>query len=82
MNFVANVKVNRITDEGMVNVMAYSADVTVQCAECGMSFEFVGVDAGVSPFHPTCSIDSTQLRVPIKPATGQLHFESAKNKLN
>lgn len=81
-NFVANVKVNRLTEEDEVTIKGFSADIVIQCHECGQAFEFVGVEPGLSPFGPRCSIDSTQLRAPIKPATGQLAFESEHVKLN
>lgn len=81
-NFVANVQVHRVTDEGKIQVIGFNADIRIECLECGKQFEFVGVEPGVSPFGPKCSIDSTELRVPIKPATGQLAFESHNVKLN
>ena len=74
--FIANVKVNRLTNEGKMAVIAFSADIAINCKVCGHAFEFIGVEPGVSPFHPTISIDSKELRAPIKPATGQIVFEA------
>ena len=62
--FISSVNINRLTnDDGIVT--SYSADIMITCAECGAKFRFRGVPAGFSYGHPTCSVDSTELRVPI-----------------
>ncbi len=81
-DFIANVNVHRLTSEDKLKVVGFNADIKVKCAGCGQAFEFIGIEAGVSPFEPRVSIDSTQLRAPIKPSTGQLVFESSNSKLN
>ncbi len=80
--FKSMVKVGRLSEKegGVIN--SYCADITINCAECGQAFEFVGVSGGYSPFEPKVSADSTELRIPIKPSTGQLIFEDADIKLN
>lgn len=69
INFKANVRVGRLTktDEGPVT--GYSADVTVACADCGLPFRFIGLDAGNHYAEPRVSIDGTELRAPLEPAT-------------
>lgn len=62
LNFVARVAVNRLVDTGR-----YSADVRVNCVECGEPFRFLGVEAGLSPYAPMVSVDGLELRAPIEP---------------
>lgn len=81
-NFVANVNVHRLVSENKTTVVGINADITIKCSDCGQPFEFIGVPAGLSPFHPMVSADSTELRAPIKAATGQLAFEAQNHKLN
>ena len=74
MDFGSVVEVNRITQSDGGPVIAYSADVKVECAHCGEQFRFIGVPAGLSPAHPTVSVDETELRVPIRPASADPDF--------
>jgi hypothetical protein len=67
MNFKANVRVGRLTDGGMVT--GYCADVTIQCADCGLPFRFIGLDAGNHHAEPRVSVDGIELRAPLEPAT-------------
>lgn len=66
--FEATVDVARLTDGESDAVTAYSADVRVQCWECRMPFEFIGLPAGLHPAKPTVSGDGTELRAPIRPS--------------
>ena len=80
--FSCNARIGRLTDsEESTEITGFRADIKIHCTECGQAFEFVGLEAGYSPIAPTVSIDSTELRIPIKPNTGQLIFES-NSKLN
>lgn len=69
MNFAANVSVGRLTKDDSGPVTGYTADVTVKCAECGLPFRFVGLAAGNHFAEPRVSIDGTELRAPIEPAS-------------
>jgi hypothetical protein len=70
LNFQANVKVTRLTDNENENVVTgYSADMKICCVDCGIPFEFIGVPGGYSPIQPMVSFDATELRVPIKPSS-------------
>lgn len=80
LDFVANVNVARMLD-GMgdpppqdVPATSYSAEITVQCKNCGEPFRFMGVQAGLMPSRPMCSIDETELRAPIRPASSDPDF--------
>lgn len=67
-DFKAVVNVNRLTkSETDSTVIAYSADVRINCIECGLPFEFIGVDAGMMPDKPMASVDAQELRAPIRP---------------
>jgi hypothetical protein len=68
-NFKANVAVGRLTAVEGGPVTGYSADVTVACADCGLPFRFIGLAAGNHYAEPRVSVDGTELRAPIEPAT-------------
>lgn len=73
-NFEVLVEVNRLsaTDGGEIN--AFGADITVCCADCGEKFRWIGVPAGLSPARPMCSVDETELRAPLRPASSDPDF--------
>lgn len=76
--FAAEVNVNRIgeddpgNDTGLPN--HYSADIRIRCADCGEPFRWIGVTGGLSPSQPMCSVDETELRAPIRPASSDPDF--------
>jgi hypothetical protein len=78
--FAANVSVNRIEPDPGAGDMpkAFVADVTVTCAPppdgCGEPFRFTGLGAGLSYAHPMVSVDETELRAPIRPASADPDF--------
>lgn len=69
MNFAATVRVGRLTKTDGGPVHGYSAHVDIKCAGCGLPFRFVGLAAGSHPAEPRVSVDGTELRAPIEPAT-------------
>jgi hypothetical protein len=68
-NFTADVAVNRLFRVEGGPVDGYSADITVRCADCTEPFRWVGVPAGLHPGRPMCSVDQTELRAPLRPAS-------------
>lgn len=62
MNFRAAVRVNRVEDIGK-----FTADVNIECSDCGLPFEFLGMVPGANYSAPTVSIDATEARLPIAP---------------
>lgn len=72
MQFNANVVVNRIEDRGL-----FVADVTIECAECKLPFQFVGVEPGMSYTVPRTSIDRRELRAPIAIDTAEAIVRAA-----
>lgn len=69
--FAAVVSVGRLTDDQTGCVVAYEADVRVQCDACGEPFTFQGLPAGSSSGHPTVSVDGQELRAPMLPASAK-----------
>jgi hypothetical protein len=62
LDFAVHADVNRIEDKG-----AFMVDIRVECLTCGLPFEFVGVDAGLSFAQPMASVDGQILRAPLRP---------------
>lgn len=74
-DFVANVEVNRITgSDDDPTIIAYDTSITVSCANCDERFRWIGVQAGLNPGRPMCSVDETELRAPIRPASSDPDF--------
>lgn len=73
-NFACVVEVNRLcaTEGGPVD--AYSADIRVHCADCDEPFRWIGPAAGMSPLRPMVSVDETELRAPLRPASSDPDF--------
>lgn len=45
----------------------WTADVRINCVQCGEPFRFLELPAGISFQRPMVSIDGLELRVPIEP---------------
>jgi hypothetical protein len=75
-NFAAEVDVNRLTgsEKPDAAVTAFMADVRVLCAGCGERFRWIGVEAGLMPGRPMCSVDETELHAPLRPASSDPDF--------
>lgn len=74
-NFTAMVEVNRITaSDADPTVIGYNAGIRVNCQDCGEPFRWTGVPAGSSPRQPMCSIDESELRAPLRPASADPDF--------
>lgn len=74
-NFAAAVEVNRITaSDADPTVIGYTADITVSCDDCGEPFRWTGLQAGVSPGRPMCSVDETVMSAPLRPASADPEF--------
>lgn len=75
MNFAVNVDIQRLTrSDHDPTVVSYFADITVQCEDCEEPFRWNGVRAGLSPSRPMCSVDETELRAPLRPASADPDF--------
>jgi hypothetical protein len=74
-NFAANVDVNRLTaSDDDPTVIGFSADIRVECADCGERMRWSGVQAGLKPDRPMCSVDEFELRAPLRPASADRDF--------
>lgn len=65
--FSALVDVARLTDIDGGPVTGYSADLTIECADCHEPMCFRGLPLGLSQLGPTMSLDGTRLTAPIHP---------------
>lgn len=61
-NFRAQVNVNRLEDSGN-----FSADITINCDQCGLPFQFLGLQPGLNLAGAACSLDGTEARIAICP---------------
>lgn len=68
MNFVADVRVGRLSDIEGGPITGYTAGVRVKCADCNLPFRFRGLAAGSHYAEPRVSADATELRAPLEPA--------------
>ncbi|MEU7403831.1 hypothetical protein [Streptomyces sp. NPDC044948] len=74
-DFEAYVDVTRLTGSDTdPTVVGYAASITIRCAGCKEKFRWTGVPAGSSPRQPMCSIDETELRAPLRPASADPDF--------
>lgn len=72
--FDALVAVNRLTESVGGPVVGYSADIQVNCADCGELFRWTGLEPGFSPTGPRCSVDETVMAAPLRPAGADPDF--------
>ena len=61
-NFRANVEVHRLIDTGR-----FTADVRIHCEDCGVPFEFLGLEPGSQPAAARVSVDGQEARLAIAP---------------
>lgn len=61
-NFEAHVAVNRLEDSGQ-----FMTDIKVNCRDCGLPFEWLGLEPGVDLQGAKCSIDGLEARIAIIP---------------
>lgn len=73
-HFEAVVAVNRLSSVEGGPIDAYSADIRVRCGDCEEPFRWIGVPAGLSPARPMVSVDETELRAPLRPASSDPDF--------
>lgn len=71
-SFEATVEVNRLLNDG--EVVAFSADVRVSCADCDEPFVWSGLPVGLSPLRPMVSMDGRELRAPLRPSSSPPDF--------
>ncbi len=73
-DFAAEVEVNRLTSVEGGPVTGFWADIRVRCADCGEPFRWIGVPVGAMADRPACSVDETELRAPLRPASSDPDF--------
>lgn len=74
-NFDAFVDVTRRTkSDSDPTVIGYTADIKVNCQDCGEPFRWTGLQAGLSSAQPMCSVDEATLLAPLRPASADPDF--------
>lgn len=66
-DFLVKANVTRLTDSENGPVTGFDASIKVNCAQCEMPFQWLGLEKGSSPFEPMTSVDTLELRAPITP---------------
>lgn len=69
VNFRAQVGVQRLTEREGSTVVAFSAEVRIQCVDCGEAFAFMGLPSGASLTQPTVCVGGEEVRLPIEPVS-------------
>lgn len=72
MNFGANVSVGRITKSEGAPVDYFTADVRIKCADCGLPFQFLGLEAGMDTQGARVSVDGLEARLAVCPQGAEL----------
>lgn len=62
MNFAAKVNVARLEDSGR-----FMAEIRIECTECGLPFQFVGLEPGLDLNGARVSIDGLEANMAIAP---------------
>ena len=65
--FSATVGVHRLTSSDGGPVTSYMAEFRITCAQCGLPFEFQGLEPGVDLRGATVSIDNQEAHLAIVP---------------
>lgn len=67
--FAVRAEVNRIVDVvgEAGRAIGYDLELAVDCLGCLTPFEFVGLPMGLSPRHPTGSVDQLVMTAPCRP---------------
>lgn len=74
-DFSVAADIGRITrSDDDPTVVAYIAEITVECSACAEPFRWTGVMAGMNYRHPMCSVDERTLHAPIRPASADPDF--------
>lgn len=68
MNFLSKARIGRLTEHEGGPVTGYTAEIRIECSDCGLPFRFLGMAAGSHYAEPRVSADALELRAPLEPA--------------
>lgn len=71
-NFKCHCGVGRLSAEEGGPITHYTAEIRIECAECGEPFQFLGLPMGHSAYGAATSVDALELRAAIKPQNGPM----------
>jgi hypothetical protein len=74
MNFDILAEVNRLVDTEESPPRAFYVDLKVWCQDCSEPFVWMGLPAGLSPAHPTVSVNGFEMRAPVRPGSSASDF--------
>lgn len=66
-NFQANVKVARLEDHETSKVTGFMAEIVIHCVECGVKFQFLGLEPGLDMQGARVSLDGLEANIAICP---------------
>lgn len=66
--FKSKIGVFRLSDKEGGPITGYTAEIHIECSQCGLPFRFRGFAAGSHFGEARVSVDATELRAPIEPA--------------
>lgn len=66
-DFQTNVGIGRLSDGEGGPIVAFTAEIRIECVQCGRKFQFLGLPAGVDMKGATVSIDGLEARMAICP---------------
>ena len=67
MNFHANVGVGRLTNGEGGPVTGYVAEIRIKCQDCGLPFQFLGLEPGYDNQGARVSIDGLEANIGLVP---------------
>ena len=62
LNFNAKVGVTRLEDTG-----GFMAEITIHCTDCGLPFQFLGLEPGIDSQGARVGVDGLEARIAICP---------------
>ncbi len=79
VNFFAKVNVVRMhADEDKSKIVGHFADITINCSECGVPMQFIGVNVGISFIGPATNLEATELRIPLRVSNAPMEKDPNK----
>jgi hypothetical protein len=67
MNFAARVNVIRMSHEEGGPITGYMSEITINCADCGKPFQFLGLEAGLDTQGARVGVDGLEARIALCP---------------
>jgi hypothetical protein len=66
-NFRAQVNVHRMNDIEGGPITGYMSEITISCAQCGIPFEFLGLEPGIDTHGARTCLEGIEARIALSP---------------